>query len=101
MDITARLRGKIIAAVTTNGSKLRITCADGAEMDVMWVDENARPLRGRPMIGNFGVRLAAGGIKDILQPDLLSHATPGLVENWGRCHPPPDVTSDHRPSPTL
>ena len=58
----------------TPKSKLRITCADGAEMDVMWVDENARPLRGRPMIGNFGVRLAAGGIKDILQPDLIRNA---------------------------
>ena len=74
MDITARLRGKTIAAVTTNGSQLRITCADGCEMDVMWVDDNARPIRGRPMIGNFGVRLAAGGIKDILKPDLIRNA---------------------------
>lgn len=74
MDITARLRGKTIAAVTTNGAKLRITCTDGSEMDVLWVDDNARPLRGRPMIGNFGVRLAAEGIKDILQPDLIRNA---------------------------
>lgn len=74
MDITARLRGKTIAAVTTNGSKLRITCADGSEMDVMWVDDNAKPIRGRPMIGNFGVRLAAAGIKDVMQPDLIRNA---------------------------
>ena len=74
MDITARLRGKTIAAVTTNGYQLRITCADGSEMDVAWVDDNARPIRGRPMVGNFGVRLAAAGIKDILKPDLIRNA---------------------------
>lgn len=71
MDITARLRGKKIAAITTNGSKMRITCHDGSEMDVMWVDDNGRILKGKPMIGNYGVRLAAEGIKDIMRPDLV------------------------------
>ena len=71
MDITARLRGKKIAAITTNGRMLRITCDDNSEMDVMWVDDNARPVRGRPLIGNFGVRLVAEGIRDIMKPDLI------------------------------
>lgn len=71
MDITARLRGKRIAAVTTNGSLIRMTMEDGSEMDIAWVDDNGRPLKGRPMIGNYGVRLQAAGIKDISRPDLL------------------------------
>ena len=71
MDITARLRGKRIAAVTTNGSLIRMTMEDGSEMDIAWVDDNGRPLKGRPMIGNYGVRLQAAGIKDICRPDLL------------------------------
>jgi len=71
VDITARLRGKTIAAITTNGYAVRITCHDGSEMDVMWVDDNGRRLKGKPMIGNYGVRLAAEGIKDIMKPDLV------------------------------
>ena len=71
MDITARLRGKRIAAVTTNGHLIRVTCEDNSEIDIAWVDDNGRPLKGRPMIGNYGVRLHAAGIKDICRPDLL------------------------------
>lgn len=71
MDITQRLRGKRVAAVTTNGHRVRITMDDNSEMDIVWVDDNGRPLKGRPMIGNFGVRLHAAGIKDICRPDLL------------------------------
>ncbi len=74
MDITRRLRGKRIAAVTTNGSMVRITCDDNSEMDVCWVDDNGRPIKGRPMIGNFGVRLVAEGVRDILKPDLIRTA---------------------------
>lgn len=71
MDITRLLRGKRIAQVTTNGSLIRLTMEDNSEMDIAWVDDNGRPIKGRPMIGNFGVRLHAAGIKDICRPDLL------------------------------
>ena len=91
MDITPRLRGKTIAAVTTNGSMLRITCADGSEMDVIWVDDNARPLRGRPMVGNFGVRLNGTlalkseqqtGYGDPFVSNLGRFINDGVVQRW-------------------
>lgn len=71
MDITLRLRGKRIASVTTNGAKIRITCEDGSEMDILWVNDNGLPVKGKPMIGNFGVRLAAEGVKDLIRSDLV------------------------------
>lgn len=70
-DITRLLRGKRIAAVTTNGSLIRVTCEDMTEIDIAWVDDDGRQIKGRPMIGNFGVRLHAQGIRDIARPDLL------------------------------
>lgn len=71
MDITVRLRGKRIASITTNGTLLRLTMEDNSEMDIAWVDDNGRPIKGRPMVKDFGVRLHGHGIKDILRPDLL------------------------------
>lgn len=66
MDITARLRGKRIAAVMTNGNTLRITADDGTEIDVVWADDNGRPLKGKPVIVNHGLRLVARGLQDLI-----------------------------------
>lgn len=71
MDITRLLRGKRVARVATNGYMLRVTCDDNTEIDIAWVDGNGAPLKGRPMVGNYGHRLQANGVRDLMRPDLL------------------------------
>lgn len=71
MDITARLRSKRFAHATTNGHILRITMEDNSELDVMWVDGNGVPIKGKPVVVNHGVRLNARGINDLINaPEL-------------------------------
>lgn len=65
-DLTRRLRGKTVAAVLTNGSTLQIRTDDGAEIDIAWVDDNGRPLKGRPVCTNHGVRLIVKGLQELL-----------------------------------
>lgn len=66
MDITARLRGKRVAAATTNGNVLRITTEDGAELEIVWLGDDGRPVKGRPAVLNHGFRLAARGLQDLI-----------------------------------
>lgn len=73
MDLTLRLRGKVVRDVQTNGHALRISTDDGAELEVVWLDDNGRPIKGRPAIIRHGVRLAATGVHDIVHyPTLLT-----------------------------
>lgn len=72
MDITARLRGKRIAEVLTNGHLLQIRTEDGAELTIAWLDDNGAPIKGKPAVGQHGVRLIAKGVKDIIHyPEIL------------------------------
>lgn len=66
MDITARLRGKTVAAVLTNGHVLQIRTTDGAELCVAWLDDNGTPLKGKPSASQSGVRLLARGLRDLM-----------------------------------
>ena len=65
-DLTARLRGKRVAHVTTNGHLLRITTDDGAEIDVAWVDGNGVAIKGKPSVHQHGLRLNARGLQDLI-----------------------------------
>lgn len=72
MDLTARLRGKRIAAVLTNGHVLQIRTADGAEINIAWLDDNGAPIKGKPAAAQHGVRLIAAGIQDVIHyPNIL------------------------------
>lgn len=66
MDITARLRGKTVAAVMTNGHVLQIRTTDGAEISIAWLDGEGRPIKGKPSASSGGVRLLARGVRDLL-----------------------------------
>lgn len=66
IDITSRIVGKRVAAVLSNGHVLQIRTACGAEMSLVWLDDNGRPLKGRPVIAESGVRLQARGIRDLI-----------------------------------
>jgi len=59
MDLTRQLRGKQVVAVLMNGHILSIRTADGAEVNVRWVDENGATLKGRPVIDTRGWRMRA------------------------------------------
>lgn len=70
MDLTRLLRGKVLEHVTTNGHVLRVTATDprtGAktEIDLMWVDGEGRPIKGKPVALNTGYRLLAAGTQDL------------------------------------
>lgn len=66
MDITARLRGKRIAHVMTNGHILSIRTDDGAEVNIAWVDGEGRAIKGKPVAETFGARLVARGLQDLI-----------------------------------
>lgn len=67
MDLTRRLRGKQIARVMSNGHVLIIETVDGAEMKIVWVDDNGNIIKGKPLVQSTGVRLyAARGMREII-----------------------------------
>jgi hypothetical protein len=66
MDITRLLRGKTVAAVMTNGHHLLIHASDGSELTLAWLDDNGRPLKGKPAAIQSGVRLKAAGVHDLI-----------------------------------
>lgn len=65
-DITTRIVGKRVAAVLSNGHVLQIRTACGAELEIVWLDDNGRPLKGKPVLAASGVRLQARGIRDLI-----------------------------------
>lgn len=74
MDITRRLRGKTIGDVLCNGHILQIRTADGAEINIVWLDDNGKPLNGKPAVAQVGVRLIARGVQELVRPaDLRAH----------------------------
>lgn len=66
MDITARLRGKKVAAVLTNGHILQIRTEDGAEIDIVWLNDNGEPIKGKPAVRQHGLRLIARGMNELV-----------------------------------
>lgn len=73
-DITRRLRGKKVVEVLTNGHLLEIRTEDGGCITLAWLDDNGRPLKGKPAVYKHGIRLAAGpGFQDAIHyPNLLT-----------------------------
>jgi len=72
MDINLRLYGKRVAAVLANGHVLQIRTEDGAEVDIVWLDDNGRPLKGKPALVKHGIRLDARGAQEAVHyPNLL------------------------------
>lgn len=65
MDIHTRLAGKRIAEVLHNGQVLNIRTHDGAEVMIAWVDDNGRPIKGRPAVVQSGARIKAASLKDL------------------------------------
>jgi len=75
-DITTRIVGKRVAAVLSNGHVLQIRTACGAELEIVWLDDNGRPSQvGRRHPGSQ--RRAPAGAR----------------------HPRPDPHARHRPRP--
>lgn len=65
MDIHNRIAGKTVAAVLTNGHILQIRCHDGSEINIVWLDDNGVPMKGKPVAAQCGVRIVAAGLSDI------------------------------------
>lgn len=65
-DITSRIVGKRVAAVLSNGHVLQIRTDCGAELDIVWLDDNGLPLKGKPVLASSGVRLQARGVRDLI-----------------------------------
>lgn len=65
MDLTRQLRGNVVSEVCTNGHVLSIRLANGAEINLAWVDDNGVAIKGRPVVQSRGMRLRAAGFKDL------------------------------------
>ncbi len=75
-DITARLRGKTVECVATNGHQLLIRTTDGAELVIVWADGEGRPLKGAPVVAQSGCRLIARGLQDLMHiPRIRTHGS--------------------------
>jgi hypothetical protein len=70
-DITRRLRGKTVSEVVTNGNALRIHTNDGAELDIVWLDDNGVPIKGKPAVRTHGARLVAKGMQELIHYPTL------------------------------
>lgn len=66
MNINGRLAGKVVAEVLTNGHVLKIRTTTGEEVDIVWLDDNGLPIKGKPAVQQHGVRLLAAGMKDLV-----------------------------------
>lgn len=66
MDLTRRMRGKQIAVIMTNGHVLSMRLEDGSEVNITWVDDNGRAIKGKPHIETVGLRLRAEGMREII-----------------------------------
>ena len=73
-DITTRIVGKRIAAVLSNGHVLQLRTACGAELDIVWLDDNGLPVKGRPVIASSGVRPQARGFRDLIHLPGIARA---------------------------
>ena len=74
MNLTAKLHGREVEGVYTNGSQLLIRTADGSEILVAWVDDNGVPIKGKPVVSQSGYRLLAQGINDLIyHPRIRTH----------------------------
>ena len=58
-DISMRLTGKRLESVMKSSERLLIRCEDGTEMQIAWVDDNGKPVKGRPVIKWFGRHVRA------------------------------------------
>lgn len=50
----------------TNGHVLAIRTEDGAEIRVVWVDDNGNVLKGKPLVQGHGLRLRADGMNEVI-----------------------------------
>jgi hypothetical protein len=67
MDLTIRMTGKTVQAVYANGYVLSIRCADGSEINVVWVRDNGEIVKGQPMLLNSGARLVSRDINELFK----------------------------------
>ena len=74
MSISSLMHGREVDTVWTNGQLLVIKCKDGREIRIAWLDDNGNVIKGHPVIQDFGVRLAAQGIHEIIKlPKEIKH----------------------------
>lgn len=66
MDLTLRLRGKRVGCVMTNGHVLSLRLEDNSEINIAWVDEHGKAIKGRPVVESRGGRLQAAGLRDLI-----------------------------------
>lgn len=71
-DLTNQLRGREIAEVRCNGSVVLLITRGGGEIAIKWVDDNGVTLRGKPVIGSKGFRLACRGMQDVIYAPQVS-----------------------------
>lgn len=67
MELTLRMTGREVKAVYANGHVLSIRCADGSEINVVWVTDKGEIVKGEPMLLTAGARLIARDVNELLQ----------------------------------
>ncbi len=58
-SMTMRMTGKPIHSIMKSNERLMIRAENGDELHVAWVDENGKPVKGRPIIVWYGRRVLA------------------------------------------
>jgi len=71
MDITTRLRGKRVASAQCNGHVLNLRMENNDDICIAWVDDNGRPIKGRPVLQTVGGRLVARDLRDLIRAPQL------------------------------
>jgi hypothetical protein len=79
MEITRQLAGRKVRAVGKYNDALVIMCDDGYEVQVAWVDENGKPVKGQPMVMFAGKKVVANLFKSTTI-DLQHQREQGLRE---------------------
>lgn len=59
MELSERMRGERIDMILSNGHVLQIRLGNGHEFNIIWVDDNGNPVKGKPVLTNNGWRLKA------------------------------------------
>ena len=76
-DISMRMAGKTIESVMKSNEVLLLRCEDGTEMQIAWLDDNGRPVKGTPKIIWFGRHVRAKTARLGMQPHSINGGAPG------------------------
>ena len=65
--LTQRFHGRRVRQCETNGHLLAFRLEDNSVVQVAWVDDNGKPIKGRPVVESSGARLNARSLQEMIR----------------------------------